>query len=95
MYAVLWQALPGPWWVPVALLLLLAAAVVVICFTVVFPEIAPLLPFKRRHRGGRTSRARARWLTTYLRRAYAASAPHSRSPVRTRHCPATVKPSLV
>lgn len=45
MYAVLWRVLPGPWWVRVALLALLGAAVVVVCFTVIFPEIAPLMPF--------------------------------------------------
>lgn len=45
MYVALWRVLPGPWWVRLAVLLLLGVAVVVICFTVVFPEIAPYLPF--------------------------------------------------
>ncbi len=45
MYAALWRVLPGPWWARVLLLILLLAAVVVIGFTVVFPEVAPLMPF--------------------------------------------------
>ena len=45
MYGWLWRSLPGAWWLRVLLLLLLAAAVVAVCFTWVFPAIAPLLPF--------------------------------------------------
>ncbi len=44
MYAALWRALPGPWWVRVVLLTLLLAAVVVPCFSTLFPELAPLIP---------------------------------------------------
>ncbi|ANS80010.1 hypothetical protein SGUI_2614 [Serinicoccus hydrothermalis] len=44
MYAALWRALPGPVWVRLLLVLLALAAVVVVCFTWVFPQIAPLLP---------------------------------------------------
>ncbi|MGI8949005.1 MAG: hypothetical protein ACR2FV_13730 [Ornithinimicrobium sp.] len=45
MYAALWRVLPGPRWVRVVLLILLVAAVVVICFSTLFPELAPLIPF--------------------------------------------------
>ena len=43
MYAALWRALPGPVWVRL-LLALLALAAVVVCFTWLFPQLAPLLP---------------------------------------------------
>lgn len=45
MYAALWRALPGPWWVRVAQLALLAFAVVAVCFLWLFPAVAPVLPF--------------------------------------------------
>ncbi|WP_187344379.1 hypothetical protein [Serinicoccus sp. CUA-874] len=44
MYAALWRALPGPVWVRLLLALLALAAVVVVCFTWLFPQLAPLLP---------------------------------------------------
>jgi len=45
MYAALWRALPGPVWFRLMLVLLALAGVVVVCFTWLFPLIAPLLPF--------------------------------------------------
>lgn len=45
MYGWLWRALPGPAWVRVLALVALAAAVVAVCFTWVFPAIAPFMPF--------------------------------------------------
>jgi len=45
MYGALWRVLPGPAWFKVILLLILAAAVVYACFTWLFPEIAPHMPF--------------------------------------------------
>lgn len=40
MYAALWRALPGPWWVRVLILLVLAAAVVYGLFMWVFPWVS-------------------------------------------------------
>ncbi len=45
MYAWLWRHLPGPSWVRVVILLLAAVGVAVLCFTTVYPAIAPLRPF--------------------------------------------------
>ena len=45
MYGWLWRALPGPTVVRVALVAVLALAVVAVCFTWVFPAIAPFMPF--------------------------------------------------
>lgn len=45
MYAGLWRLLPGPVGVRLLLLLLLAAGVVLLLFVVVFPAVAPHLPF--------------------------------------------------
>lgn len=45
MYAALWRALPGPVALRVVLALLLVLAVVAVCFTWVFPAVAPSLPF--------------------------------------------------
>ena len=45
MYGWLWRALPGPAGARVALLAVLAAVVVAVCFTWVFPAIAPFMPF--------------------------------------------------
>lgn len=44
MYAALWRLLPGPTWLRVLLALLLALAVLVVCFTWVFPAVAPYVP---------------------------------------------------
>lgn len=44
MYGALWRILPGPVFVRVLLLIILFLSVVILCFTVVFPHIAPLLP---------------------------------------------------
>ena len=45
MYAWLWRHLPGPAVVRVLVLLVLAVAVIAVCFTWVFPWIAPFMPF--------------------------------------------------
>lgn len=45
MYAALWRALPGPRWLRALILLVLAAVLVAVCFTWVFPAIAPFMPF--------------------------------------------------
>jgi hypothetical protein len=44
MYAALWRALPGPVWVRAAICVGLVAVAVVVCFTWVFPAVAPHLP---------------------------------------------------
>lgn len=44
MYAALWRALPGPTWAKVLQVLALLGLVVYVCFTWVFPAVAPLLP---------------------------------------------------
>ncbi len=45
MYAMLWRLLPGPRWVRALLCLVLLAVVLAVCFTWVFPAIAPHMPF--------------------------------------------------
>ena len=45
MYGALWRVLPGPVWLRALIVLVLAAAVVAVCFTWVFPAIAPFMPF--------------------------------------------------
>lgn len=45
MYGALWRVLPGPRWLRVLILLVLAAVAVAVCFTWVFPAIAPFMPF--------------------------------------------------
>jgi hypothetical protein len=45
MYAALWRLVPGPWPVKLLVMVLLAAVVVAVCFTWVFPAVAPLMPF--------------------------------------------------
>jgi hypothetical protein len=45
MYGWLWRHLPGPSWVRVIVLLLAAVGVAVLCFTTVYPALAPLMPF--------------------------------------------------
>lgn len=44
MYGALWRVLPGPAIVRVLLLLVLLLSVIILCFTVIFPQVAPLLP---------------------------------------------------
>lgn len=44
VYAVLWRVLPGPWWARALVLVALLAGVVYVCFTWVFPALAPLVP---------------------------------------------------
>lgn len=43
MYAALWRALPGPWWLRIVLLLIAAAAIVYALFTFAFPWVAELI----------------------------------------------------
>jgi len=45
MYGWLWRHLPGPTWFRAVLALAAAVAVAVLCFTTVYPAIAPLMPF--------------------------------------------------
>jgi hypothetical protein len=45
MYGWLWRHLPGPAWVRAITLLLAAFGVAVLCFTTVYPALAPLMPF--------------------------------------------------
>lgn len=45
MYAALWRVLPGPVWLRAAVLVALGVALVAVCFTWVFPAIAPFMPF--------------------------------------------------
>jgi hypothetical protein len=43
MYAALWRALPGPWWVRVLILLAMVIAVLAICTFWIFPLIQPFV----------------------------------------------------
>lgn len=43
MYAALWRALPGPWWVRVLILLILAAAILYALFFFVFPYVSQIV----------------------------------------------------
>lgn len=43
MYAALWRALPGPWWIRTIILLLLAAGILYGLFFYVFPWVGALL----------------------------------------------------
>lgn len=43
MYALLWHALPGPWWVRLLLLLVLVAAVLTALVIWVFPVVDALI----------------------------------------------------
>lgn len=45
MYAWLWRHLPGPVPVRVLLAAVLVLAVLAVCFTWVFPAVAPFMPF--------------------------------------------------
>lgn len=45
MYGWLWRHLPGPTLVRVLIALVLLAAVVAVCFTWLYPAIAPHMPF--------------------------------------------------
>lgn len=45
MYAWLWRHLPGPVPVRVLLAAVLVVAVLAVCFTWVFPAVAPFMPF--------------------------------------------------
>lgn len=45
MYATLWRLLPGPWPVKALQCLILLLAVVAVCFTWLFPAVAPFMPF--------------------------------------------------
>ncbi len=43
MYAALWHALPGPWWVRVIILIVLIVAVLYGLFFYVFPWVSSLV----------------------------------------------------
>jgi hypothetical protein len=43
MYAALWRALPGPWWVRLLILLILAAAVLTALVLWVFPVVDQMI----------------------------------------------------
>jgi len=43
MYAALWRALPGPWWVRVLILLIIAVAIVYALFFFVFPYVSQIV----------------------------------------------------
>ncbi|MGN8244369.1 hypothetical protein ACTHAM_001271 [Cellulomonas soli] len=45
MYGWLWRHLPGPAGVRVAILTVAAFALLAVCFTWVFPAVAPFMPF--------------------------------------------------
>lgn len=45
MDAWLWRELPGPLWARVLLAMTAAAVALVLCFTWVYPAIAPMMPF--------------------------------------------------
>ena len=45
MYRWLWWHIPGPSWLRLVILVLAAFGVAVVCFTTVYPAIAPLMPF--------------------------------------------------
>ncbi len=45
LYGALWRVLPGPTAVRVLLAVLLVAGVVAVCFTWVFPAVAPSVPW--------------------------------------------------
>ena len=45
MYGWLWRHLPGPSWARALVLLAAALGVLALCFTTVYPAIAPLMPF--------------------------------------------------
>lgn len=45
MYGWLWRHLPGPTWFRAVLALAAALGVAVLCFTTVYPAVAPLMPF--------------------------------------------------
>ncbi|MEE6272017.1 hypothetical protein [Georgenia wangjunii] len=45
MYGLVWRVLPGPVWFRAMLALALIVGVVYVCFTWLFPEIAPYMPF--------------------------------------------------
>ena len=45
MYGWLWRHLPGPWVVRVLILAVAALAVLAVCFALVFPALAPHMPF--------------------------------------------------
>lgn len=45
MYGALWRRLPGPTWLRLTIVLASVAALIAVCFTWVFPAIAPHMPF--------------------------------------------------
>ena len=53
MYAWLWRALPGTWWVKTLVLAVLAVGVVLVCFEWLFPLVAEQLPLNEQTVGPR------------------------------------------
>ncbi|WP_448630754.1 hypothetical protein [Cellulomonas soli] len=45
MYGWLWRHLPGPTAARIAILAVAACALLAVCFTWVFPAVAPFMPF--------------------------------------------------
>lgn len=45
MYAALWHALPGPWWVKLVIVLALLVGVFFLLMEVVFPWVGPMMPW--------------------------------------------------
>lgn len=45
MYAALWRALPGPWWVKLAIVVAIFVGVFFLLMEVVFPWVGPMMPW--------------------------------------------------
>ena len=45
MYAALWRALPGPWWVKLIIVLIFLVGIFFLLMEVVFPKIGPMMPW--------------------------------------------------
>ncbi|HIW96179.1 MAG TPA: hypothetical protein H9867_06830 [Candidatus Corynebacterium gallistercoris] len=45
MYAALWRALPGPWWVKTLIVVALLVGVFFLLMEVVFPWVGPMMPW--------------------------------------------------
>jgi hypothetical protein len=43
VYAALWRALPGPWWVRAVIILVLVAAILAACVYWIFPWVQPFV----------------------------------------------------
>lgn len=45
MYAALWRALPGPWWVKLIIVLIALVGIFLLLMEIVFPKIGPMMPW--------------------------------------------------